>query len=362
MKKITALALALVMVFTLAACARNNANDTADNTVNDTVNDTANDTTADNTAGDDTADDTADDTTADKAVVRLGGLKGPTSMGMVKLLDDDEQGLTEIDYEFTMAAAADELTPKLLKGELDVLAVPANLGSNLYNNSEGAVQFLAINTLGVVYIVEKGGETVTDWESLAGKTIYATGKGTTPENALRYLLAQHGLDIDADVTVEWKSEPTEVVAQLAQLDNAVAMLPQPFVTVAQTQIEGLRIALDLTKSWDELNNGSQFITAGLIVRTEFAKENPDVIAKFLEEYAASTTFINENPADGAVLVEKYGIVKAAVAEKAIPYCNIVCITGEEMRPMVQGYLEVLFQQNPKSIGGSVPDDAFFYVQ
>jgi NitT/TauT family transport system substrate-binding protein len=215
--------------------------------------------------------------------IRLGGLKGPTSMGMVKLLDDAENKKTANEYEFTMAAAADELTPKLLKGEIDIVSVPANLGSVLYNNSDGAVQAIAVSTLGVIYIVEKGGETIQSLEDLKGQTIYATGKGTTPEYALQYLLAQSGLDSEKDVTIEWKSEPTEVVAQMATMDHAIAMMPQPFVTVASNQLENLRIAIDLTKVWDDLDNGSRFITAALIARTDFVKENPEAVAKFLEE-------------------------------------------------------------------------------
>lgn len=297
----------------------------------------------------------------EKTAIRLGGLKGPTSMGMVKLLDDAENGLTKNAYEFTMAGSADELTPKILKGELDILAVPANLGAILSKNSGGAVQMLAVNTLGVIYIVEKGGETVRTIEDLRGKTVYATGKGSTPEYALTYLLSQHGLDISTDVTVEWKSEPTEVVAQMATEEASVAMLPQPFVTVAAGQLENLKIALDLTKEWEALDNGSQFVTAGLIIRKEFAEANPDAVKTFLEEYAASTTYANEAPAEAAQLIEKYGIVKAAVAEKAIPYCNIVCIAGEDMKQMVSGYFEVLFAQNPKAVGGELPGDDFYLI-
>ena len=297
----------------------------------------------------------------EKTVIRLGGLKGPTSMGMVKLLDDAENGLTANAYEFTMAGSADELTPRILKGELDILAVPANLGAILYKNSNGAVRMAAVNTLGVIYIVEKGGETVQGLEDLKGRTIYATGKGSTPEYALTYLLAQHGLDISTDVTVEWKSEPTEVVAQMATEETSVAMLPQPFVTVAASQLEGLRIAIDLTAEWDSLKNGSQFVTAGLIVRKAFAEENPEALKTFLEEYAASTAYANEQPAEAAQLIEKYGIVKAAVAEKAIPYCNIVCITGAEMQQMVSGYFGVLFEQNPKAVGGELPGEDFFLI-
>ena len=297
----------------------------------------------------------------EKVTVKLGGLKGPTSMGMVKLLDDAENGLTKNAYEFTMAGSADELTPGILKGDLDILAVPANLGAILYKNSDGAVQMLAVNTLGVIYIVEKGGETVQSIEDLKGKTIYATGKGSTPEYALNYLLSQHGLDAAADVTVEWKSEPTEVVAQMATEDSSVAMLPQPFVTVAAGQLENLRIAVDLTREWEALDNGSRFVTAGLIVRKAFAQEHPDAVKDFLEEYAASTAYTNESPAEAAQLIEKYGIVKAAVAEKAIPYCNIVCIAGAEMQQMVSGYFAVLAEQNPKAVGGELPGDDFYLI-
>lgn len=331
MKRLFALLLSLLMVFTLCAC------------------------------GGTATQDAPEETALEGATIRLGGLKGPTSMGMVKMLSDSEAGETVNTYEFTMAGSADELTPKLLQGELDILAVPANLGSILYNNSDGAVQMLAVNTLGVIYIVEKGGETVTDWESLKGQTIYSTGKGSTPEYALNYLLTQYGLDPATDVTVEWKSEPSEVVAQMAAQDHVVAMLPQPFVTVAQGKFPDLKVAMSLTEQWDALDNGSQFITAGLIVRTQFAQENPEALAAFLEEYSASTQFINENVAEGAQLVGQYEIVEAAVAEKAIPYCNIVCIAGSEMETMTTGYLQTLYDQNPQAVGGQMPGEDFFYV-
>ena len=278
--------------------------------------------------------------------IRIGGLKGPTSIGMVKLLEDAENGLTLNNYEFTMAAAAD---------------VPANLASILYNRSEGGVKMAAVNTLGVIYIVEKGGETVNSIQDLKGRTIYATGKGTTPEYALTYLLAQNGLDIDRDVTMEWKSEPTEVVALMTNMDSAVAMLPQPFVTVAGTKLEGLRTALDLTAEWNRLDNGSAFITAGFVVRSAFADENPEAMKVFLEEYSASADYVNANPAEAAALVEKLDIVKAPVAEKAIPYCNIVCIPGDGMKTILSGYLQVLFDLNPASVGGAMPGDDFYWT-
>ena len=297
----------------------------------------------------------------EQVTLRLGGLKGATSIGMVKLLDDAEKGQTKVNYEYTMAAKADELAPLMIQGKMDVLAVPANLGATLYNKTQGKVQFAAINTLGVVYVVEKGGETIQSVADLKGKTIYATGKGTTPEYALRYLLSMHGLNMDTDVTMEWKSEPTETVMAMKAQDNAVAMIPQPFVTVAQGQVEGLRVALDLTKEWNALDNGSMFITAGLIVRKEFAEKNPEVFQAFLEEYKASTEYANTNPAEAAQLVEKYGIVKAAVAEKAIPYCNITYIDGEQMKTALSGYLTVLYDMDPGAVGDKLPGDDFYYV-
>lgn len=296
----------------------------------------------------------------DPVTIRIGGLKGPTSMGLVKLMEDNETGAAANTYEFSIAGSADEVTPKLIQGEMDIAAVPANLASVLYNNTSGAVQLLAINTLGVIYIVEKG-ETIQSVADLAGKTIYATGKGSTPEYALRYILAENGVDPDKDVTIEWKSEPTEVVSTLATTEGGVAMLPQPFVTVAQGSVEGLRIAIDLTQAWDDLDNGSMLITGVLVVRSDFAAEHPQAIATFLEEYKASTHFANENTANAAQLIEKFGIVKAAVAEKALPYCNITFIAGEEMQTPMDGYLQVLFDQNPKSVGGTLPAADFYYV-
>lgn len=336
MKKILALLLALTLTAALCAGCGSTSEET---------------TTTDDTAA----------TQEEDVTIRLGGLKGPTSMGMVKLLADNDAGTTTNSYAFTMAGSADELTPKLLQGELDILAVPVNLGSVLYNNAEGSVQLLAVNTLGVIYLVEKGGQTVTDWASLKGQTIYATGKGSTPEYALNYLLEKNGLDPAADVTIEWKSEPAEIVAQMAAQDHVIALMPQPFVTVAQSKFSDLTVALDLTAEWDKLDNGSQLITAGLVVRKEFAQAHPQAVADFLAEYAASTAYVNENVTEAAQLVAQYDIVEAAVAEKAIPACNIVCITGQEMMTSVQGYLQVLFDQNPQAVGGSLPGDDFYYL-
>ena len=293
--------------------------------------------------------------------IRIGGLTGPTSMGMAQIMRNAKDGVAANNYQFTIAGSADELTPKLLQGELDMLAVPANLASVLHNNSGGKVRLLAVNTLGVVYIVEKG-ETVQSFADLKGKTILATGKGSTPEYALRYLLAENGIDPDKDVTIEWKAEPAEVVALLSKAEGGVAMMPQPFVTIAQGQVEGLRVAVDLTQVWDDLQNGSMMITGVMAVRSDFADANPEAISLFLDEYRASTEFVNANPADAAAIIEEFGIFKAAVAQKAIPACNIAFMEGEEMKTAMQGYLSVLFAQNPKAVGGKLPEDEFYYAR
>jgi NitT/TauT family transport system substrate-binding protein len=291
--------------------------------------------------------------------IKIGGLKGPTSMGLVKLMESAEKGEAKNNYTFTISGSADEVTPKLIKGELDMAAVPANLASVLYNNTNGEIKLLAVNTLGVVYIVEKGNE-INSFMDLKGKTIYGTGKGSTPEYTLRYLLSEKGIDPDRDVNLEWKAEPTEVVALFSELDKGVAMMPQPYVTVAQTQIEGLRMAIDLTKEWDALDSGSSLITGVLVVRKEFAEKYPEQIAAFLDEYQQSAEYVNTNIPEAAKLIEKYGIVKAAIAEKAIPYCNIYFMEGAEMKASMQGYLSALLEQNPKSIGGKLPAEDFYY--
>lgn len=297
---------------------------------------------------------------AESIQMNIAGLKGPTSMGMVQLMQQAQEGTAANDYNFTIAGSADEITPKLTQGELDIAAVPANLASVLYNNTEGAVQILAVNTLSVLYLVETG-DSVQSLEDLKGKTIYATGKGSAPEYALNYILTQNGINPETDVTIEWKTEPTEVVQILAQTENAIAMLPQPYVTVAQTQVENLNVVIDINEQWEALNNGSLCITGVLVARTEFVQENPEQVAAFLNEYQASTEWVNANVAQAAQLVEQFDIVKAAVAEKAIPQCNITYLAGAEMKTAMQGYLQVLFDQNPKAVGGNLPDDAFYYA-
>ena len=297
----------------------------------------------------------------ENVTMNIAGLKGPTTMGMVKLIDDAQNGNTENDYNFTMAGTADEITPKLIQGELDIAAVPCNLASVLYNKTEGGVQILAVNTLGVLYLVEKG-DSVNSIEDLRGKTIYMTGKGAVPEYTVRYILEQNGLTVDSDVNIEWKNEANEIVALMQSTDeDIVAVLPQPFATVAQTQVEGWHTVMDLNEAWNALDNGSQIVTGVIVARTEFVEKYPKHVEAFLKEYSESIDYVVNNPADAATLIENVGIVKAAVAEKALPYCNITYLDGDEMKNAVNGYLTVLYEQNPKAVGGELPGDNFYYT-
>lgn len=350
-KKLLSLALTLALALSLAGCGKTDPQDTG-----------AEDQTQ-------TEEQTEEPVSESYAIAAL---KGPTAMGLVKLMSDtDEKAAQMLDsskpyegevgnlYTFTLAASADEVSPLLMKGELDMACVPANLAAVLYQKTEGDIVTLAVNTLGVLYIVENG-NAVTSMADLAGKTIVASGKGSTPEYALRYLLSENGLDPDADVTIDWKSEHSECVTALATGAATIAMLPQPFVTVAENKISGLRTALDLTEQWDALDNGSALLTGVIVARREVVEQNPAAVDAFLKDYAGSVEWVNANPADAAELIGSYGIVEAAVAEKALPHCNIVCITGGEMKDKLSGYLQVLFDADASSVGGALPGDNFYY--
>ena len=292
--------------------------------------------------------------------IKIGSLKGPTSMGLVYLMDQAEKGEAANNYEFTMAATADEILPSMISGNLDIVLVPANVASVLYNKTEGGVSVIDINTLGVLYMVS-GDNTIQSMEDLKGRTIYLTGKGTTPDFVLQYLLKENGLT--ADVTLEYKSEATEVAAVLTETPEVIGVLPQPYVTAACAQNENLSVVLDLTQEWAAVQGegGSSLVTGVTVVRNAFLEENKAAVDKFLEEHAASAAYANEHVEEAAELVAAAGIIeKAPVAAKAMPNCNITYIDGADMQTALSGYLEVLFEQDASSVGGSLPGDDFYY--
>ena len=286
-------------------------------------------------------------------------MTGPTAIGLVKVMSDAEEGTAKNNYHFNVYGTADEVATGLIKGELDVACVPSNLASILYNKTEGNIVVAVINTLGVLYLVEEG-DTIQSIEDLIGRTIYSTGQGTTPEYTLRYLLSLNGIDPDNDVTIEYKSEAAEVTAILAETEGAVAMLPQPYVTVAMNQNPELRIALSVTEEWELLSEDSTVVTGVLVVRKPFVEEHKDAFEVFLGEYALSTVYANGEIENTANLLEHFNIFKSAIAKKAIPYCNVTFLEGKTMETLLSAYLKVLYDQNPASIGGKMPEADFYY--
>ncbi len=311
---------------------------------------------------------TADQTTpAERVTMSIASLKGPTTMGLVKLMEDATAGTASEDYQVTMYGAPDEVVPLVVQGKVDAALIPSNLAAVLYNQTKTdagpAVQVAAINTLGVLEIVESG-TSITSWADLKGKTIYTTGKGTTPEFVLEYLLEKNGLNPATDVTLEFKSEATELASLLTATPGTIVVLPQPYATVVQQQSKGaVRSVFNLTDEWVKVSPaGSQLITGVLVVRTAFATEHPDAFADFLADYQASTAYTNDEPAAAAELIAAAGIVPAApVAQAAIPASHVTYIAGEEMKTALSSYLQVLFTADPKSVGGTMPGDDFYYL-
>ncbi len=355
-KKLLSLLLIAAMVFAMTACGKSE--NSSDNTTPAASEDSK--TTA---ADENETNETAPSQTVD--IVKgcdfnIASLKGPTSIGLVKLFSDSDEGATINNYNYSIYGAADEISTGIVKGEIDVAAVPCNLAAVLYNKTEGQIVTAAVNTLGVLYILEKG-ENLNTLEDLKGKTIYTTGQGTTPEYTLRYLLSANGIDPDNDVDIQFLSEASEVVSTISTMETAIAMLPQPYVTVAQNTDESLYVAFDITEEWEKLDEDSTVVTGVLIARKDFIDEHPEQFAAFLEEYKASAEFANAEVEQTAELVEKFDIFKAAIAKKAIPACNITFISGQDMTAKVSSYLQVLYDADPSSVGGTLPDDGIFYI-
>ena len=295
--------------------------------------------------------------------VRIAGMSGPTGIGLVSLKDKSESNQTAQDYSVSFYKSAEEIVPLLVKGELDIAAVPANLAAIQFNKNNEYIQVIAINNLGVLSILEKG-SSVNSVEDLKGKTIYApvSGKGAVPEYALNYILKENGIDPLSDVTIEWKTEVTEIIAALKNTEGGIAMLPQPAATNALAKVDGLREAINVNDAWNSLGLDSKLVTGVIVARKDFVEKNSSAISKFLEEYEASAKFANENVEATAKLVAKYEIADEAVALKAIPKCNITFIKGAEMKPVLSSYLKTLYDSSASSVGGALPTDGFYYVE
>lgn len=293
----------------------------------------------------------------DGVVMRVASLSGPTSMGISQLAVSGNGH-----YDFQIYTAASEIVPLLVKGEVDAALIPANLAANVCQQTSGGVRALNINTLGVLEVVAPKSEDVQGFASLAGRTVYlaATGKGATPEYAARTLMQAAGLE-DTAVTLDFSNpEPANVLAALAADPAAIAILPQPFATVAVQQNEGLEVKFSLSGEWEALmDDGSKLVTGVTVVRTAFAEEHPAATAQFALDQAASVSLVNADPESAGQAIETLGIVKAPVAAKAIPRCNLVCISGSDLRPALEAYLDTLYGFDPAVVGGAMPDAAFY---
>ncbi len=302
-----------------------------------------------------------------KALVKVAALRGPTGIGVVKLMEDSKAGTTANDYEFELLGAPDDIVGKITSGSADVAAVPTNLAAVLHSKTNGNIQLIAINTLGVLYVLENG-NSIQSVADLKGKTISTVGQGATPEYALSYLLKQNGLVLGEDVTVNFLSEHAELAALAASGKADLVMLPEPFVTSVLAKNSDVRIALDITEEWKHATAkpdaaGVELTMGCLVVRKDFAEANKAALDTFLSEYQASTAFVNEHIDEAAEMVVVNGIMAdAALAKKAIPNCNIVYLDGDAMKQSAQVFYDVLFSANPKSVGGDLPSDDFYYAK
>ncbi len=291
-------------------------------------------------------------------VLRVGSLKGPTTMGLVNLMSEVESGAKN-GYSFEMQSQPDVIMSELVSGKLDIALLPANVAAVAYNKTKHGVSAIDINTLGVLYCVT-GDENIKSVKDLAGKTVLSTGQGASPEYVLNYLLEKNGV---TDCDVQFKSEATEIAALLKQDPAQIAILPQPFVTVATAQNDQLKVAFSLTDEWKSVSPDSKLLTGVTVVRNEVLENRAAEVDQFIADHQASTEKAATDVDATAELVAKYGIIaKAPVAKKALPNCNIVAIAGDEMKTDLAGYLQVLFDANPKSVGGTMPEDDFYYIQ
>ena len=313
----------------------------------------------DDTTASETTHNPAIDAPATAEEVRILALKGPTGMGLANVINDaklDESSR----YSCEIMAGPDLVKTEVLLGNYDIAALPTNVAAALYNTKKADFVIAAVNTLGVLYVVENG-ETVTDIQSLKGKTINATGQGSTPEYILRFVLKENGIDPDKDVTLDFSyTEHAELAAHVKSGTVSIAVLPEPQVTSAIMGESNARVALNLTEEWDKVSD-SDVMQGCIIVRREFAEQYPEQLQEFLDAYRASVQFVNENVEAAATIISNLGIIpKAELAKAAIPRCNIVYVDGEEMKQSLTGFFTVLYEANPASVGGKVPDEALYY--
>ena len=289
---------------------------------------------------------------ADDTTLRIAALKGPTGMGMAPLMNKE----TYPNYEISIGSDPSAVTSSFIAGEYDIAAVPVNVAAVLYNKLEGDVVMLGINTLGVLYVLENG-EEIKSMADLSGKTLYATGQGSTPEFVLNYLLEKNGL---TDVTVEYKAEHSELAALMADGSVTLGMMPEPNVTATMAKNADLRVALDMTEEWNKVSD-TKLVQGVIVARRSFVNEHENAIKQFMENYGKAVELINTASDEACQMIVDAEILPAApIAKAAIPRCNIVFITGDEMKASVSALYEIFFAAEPKSVGGKLPAEDLYY--
>lgn len=296
----------------------------------------------------------------EKININVATLKGPTGLGILKVLDDNQENKTANKYNISVFGNPSDVASRLINGEIDVATLPTNMAAMIYNKTNGGIQIAAVNTLGVIYVLSSN-DSLKSIADLKGKKIFISGKGATPEYALKYILNKNGLVSDKDFTIEYKSEHEELASLAVAGKVDTILLPEPFVTQVINKNQSFKIKLDLTYEWSKASLDESLLTMGcMVVRKKFAKENKEQFDSFLSEYAQSVEFVNANVENAANLSQEYGIMQKDVAMSAIPKCNIVFISGEEMKTKVNNFFSVLFDFEPKSIGGKIPSEEFYY--
>lgn len=323
MKKIVSLLMALLLVFSVCGCAAN--------------------------------------APTEKTDINVFVLTGPTGIGAVNLMDTAEKGEGKENYKFTAVAAPTEIISKISNKEADIAAVPTNLAATLYNKTQGGVKVLAVNTLGVLYVLTNKGTEINSINELKGKKIYTTGQGSNPEYIINYILEKNGINKDTDVRMEFKAEGTELVGVWSTEPDAVIISPQPVATSITMKYEGSKLALNLTEEWNKIDSESALMQGCVIVRNEFLEANPKAVENFLTDYKASIEKAQVDADTTSALCEKYGIVaKAAVAKAALPYVGLCYIDGNEMKTKLSGFLNVMYTADAKSVGEKLPGEDFWY--
>ena len=350
MKRWLVYLLVAVMVFSLFACSSSKNNSVEAPVAEETEETIENESNNENT-----------EETIDEEAITLNVymLAGPTGIGAANMIANSENGEYSQDYTFTIATAPDEVVGKIVKGEADIAAIPTNLASTLYAKTNGEITVLGVNTLGVLSLLETE-QKLNTIQDIKGRTIYSTGSGSNPQYILEYVLRENGIDPEKDVTIIYKTENTELATVFNEDPDAVIMAPQPVATSIVLNSNAV-VSLDMTEEWEKVASDSVLMMGCAVVRNEILESNPKAVEQFMADYAESITAANEDAATTGQYCEDYGIVaKAALATKAIPACNLVWITGDEMRTGLEGYLTVLFNANPDSIGGKLPDESFYF--